>query len=133
MPPAIRQSLVRLLPLVLGVILIGAWFADVQESGPYVARNLLPPAFVIVLSGWILKSNGGSWRVQDWRVPLATIGYSIPAIGLSSYLHYAYSVNLDGLFADATRPGELFRFLPIYTSVAGGIGFAIGWIIGRNV
>ena len=133
MLPATRHSLVRLLPLLLGVIVIGAWFADVQENGPYVARNLLPPALVVVLAGWMLRRNAGSWRFSDWRLPLATIGYSIPAIGLSAYLHYAYSVNLDGLFADATRPGELFRFLPVYTGVAGGIGFAIGWIIGRNV
>ena len=29
--------------------------------------------------------------------------------------------------------GGLFRFLPIYTLVAGAIGFAIGWIVGKNV
>ena len=45
----------------------------------------------------------------------------------------AYAVDLDELFAGAERPEELFRYLPLYTSVAGGIGFAIGWIIGRNV
>ena len=131
--PVTRQGLIRLLPLLLGVIIIGAWFADVQQNGPYVVRNLLPPALVVVLAAWILLETGGTWRITDWRLPLATIGYAIPAIGLSIYLHYAFSVNLDGLFTDATRPGELFRFLPYYTVGAGLIGFAIGWIIGRNV
>jgi hypothetical protein len=42
-------------------------------------------------------------------------------------------VNLNGLFTGATNPEGLFRFLPIYTLVAGGIGFAIGWVAGRNV
>lgn len=128
-----RQILIRLLPILLGVILIGAWFADVQRSGPYVARNLLPPAFVVVLCAAILRRNGGRWRSQDWRLPLATLGYAVPALGLSAYLHYAYSVNLDELFEASAYPAELFRFLPIYTFVAGSIGFAIGWIIGRNV
>lgn len=128
-----RQMLVRLLPIALGVIILGAWFADVQGSGPYVARNLLPPALIVVLCAAILRSNDGRWQIRDWRLPLASIGYAIPALGLSAYLHYAYAVNLDGLFAGAERPAELFRFLPIYTVVAGGIGFAIGWIIGRNV
>jgi hypothetical protein len=37
------------------------------------------------------------------------------------------------LFSGATNPQQLFRFLPVYTLVAGGIGFAIGWIVGKNV
>ena len=37
------------------------------------------------------------------------------------------------MFTDAVNPEGLFRFLPIYTFVAGGIGFAIGWIVGKNV
>lgn len=133
MSEATRQTFARLLPVVLGVIVLGAWFADVQRSGPYVLRNLLPPAFIVVLCAAILRKNGGRWTSRDWRLPLATVGYAIPALGLSVYLHYAYAVNLDALFAGADRPAELFRFLPLYTSVAGGIGFAIGWIIGRNV
>jgi len=35
--------------------------------------------------------------------------------------------------SDAKQPERLFRFLPIYTVVAGAIGFDIGWIVGRNV
>jgi hypothetical protein len=58
-------------------------------------------------------------------------GFAIPALGLTLYLHYAYAVNLDGMF-DAGA-GDLFRFLPYYTVFAGMIGFAIGWLIGRNV
>jgi hypothetical protein len=37
------------------------------------------------------------------------------------------------MFDDAIYPQELFRFLPAYTVVAGALGFAIGWIAGRNV
>ena len=133
MTSATRQSLIRLLPVALVVIVLGAWFADVQQNGPYVIRNLLPPAFVVVLCAAFLTKNGGRWRPRDWRLPLATVGYAIPALGLSAYLHYAFAVNLDELFTGAQQPAELFRFLPLYTGVAGGIGFAIGWIIGRNV
>jgi hypothetical protein len=52
---------------------------------------------------------------------------------LSLYLHYAYNVNLNGMFTDAVYPERVFRYLPIYTLAAGSIGFAIGWIVGRNV
>jgi hypothetical protein len=37
------------------------------------------------------------------------------------------------MFTDAEFPDRIFQFLPVYTTVAGGIGFAIGWIVGRNV
>ena len=67
------------------------------------------------------------------RMPLGTLGFAIPALGLAAYLHYAYAVNLNDMFSAAEFPDRVFRYLPAYTLVAGGIGFAIGWIVGRNV
>jgi len=129
----LRLALVRLLPLVLLVVAAAVWINDVQGSGPYVLRNLIPPAVILVLAAITLGHGEGRWTGSGWRLPLGTLGYAVPALGLSVYLHYAYSVNLNGLFTGATDPGQLFRFLPAYTLVAGGIGFAIGWIVGKNV
>ena len=128
-----RLILVRLAPLVLLVAAAGMWINDVQGGGPYVLRNLVPPVFVLVLAALTLHRGEGRWTGSGWRLPLGTLGFALPALGLSVYLHYAYSVNLNDLFTDATRPEQLFRFLPVYTFVAGGIGFAIGWIVGKNV
>jgi len=128
-----RLFFVRLLPVVLVLIAAALWFNDVQDSGPYVARNLVPPGLLLVLAVITLKRGNGTWTGSGWRWLLGTLGFAIPALGLSIYLHYAYSVNLNGLFTDATRPEQLFRFLPLYTTGAGGIGFAIGWIAGRNI
>ena len=129
----VRLILVRLAPVVMLVVAAAAWFNDVQQGGPYVLRNLLPPLVVVALSAVTVRRGDGTWTGSGWRLPLGTLGFAIPALGLSAYLHYAYSVNLNGLFTDATNPEGLFRFLPVYTLVAGGIGFAIGWIVGRNV
>ena len=129
----LRLFLVRLAPLVLLVIAAGFWIDDVQQGGPYVLRNLVPPIVVLLLAAITLYRGDGTWTGSGFRLPLGVVGYAIPALGLSAYLHYAYSVNLNGLFTDATNPEGLFRFLPIYTLVAGGIGFAIGWIAGKNV
>lgn len=128
-----RLVFVRLLPVVLLLAAAAAWINDVQSGGPYVLRNLVPPGLILVLAAMTLRRGRGTWTGAGWRLPLGTVGYAIPALGLSTYLHYAYSVNLNGLFTDATQPEQLFRFLPYYTLVAGGIGFAIGWIAGRNV
>ena len=128
-----RLILVRLTPLVLLVAAAALFINDVQGGGPYVVRNLLPPLLLLGLAVLTLRRGAGRWTGAGWRLPLATLGFALPALGLSMYLHYAYSVNLNDLFTGATRPEQLFRFLPIYTLAAGGIGFAIGWIAGRNV
>ena len=128
-----RYLVVRLLPVLLVAAAAALWFAEVQDGGPWVARNLLPLAVLVGLSYVTLRRGGGRWSGAGMRMPLGTLGFSIPALGLASYLHYAYAVNLNDLFSDAAYPERVFRYLPAYTLVAGGIGFAIGWIAGRNL
>jgi hypothetical protein len=129
----VKLTLWRLLPVVLVAAAAAFWFNDVQESGPYVLWNLLPLVLLVLLAAFVLYRGGGRWSGSGKRLPLGVVGYAIPALGLASYLHYAYSVNLNGMFTDATHPARLFEYLPLYTMVAGSIGFAIGWIVGRNV
>ncbi len=128
-----KYTLWRLLPVVLVAAAAAIWFNDVQGNGPYVFRNVIPLALLVLLSGAALHRGRGNWLGSGKRLPLGIVGYAIPALGLSLYLHYAYAVNLNDMFTDAAYPDQIFRYLPIYTIVAGGIGFAIGWIVGRNV
>ena len=133
MDDAGRYTLVRLLPVLLVTVAAGAWFSHVQEGGPYVLRNLLPLAVLVLLAWLTLRRGNGRWSGSGLRMSLGTLGFAIPALGLSTYLHYAYSVNLDDMFSGSQYPERVFRYLPAYTLVAGGIGFAIGWIAGRNI
>ncbi|MGI9232785.1 MAG: hypothetical protein ACR2RD_04065 [Woeseiaceae bacterium] len=128
-----KTFLLKMSPLLLLVAITAVWFADVERGQPYLLRNLLPLLLLLVLAGLTLYRGGGTWLRAGWRMPLGTLGFAIPALCLSAYLHYAYSVNLNDMFDDALYPGRVFRYLPIYTLVAGAIGFAIGWIAGRNV
>ena len=128
-----RLIILRLLPVVLVSLAAALWFNDVQQGGPYVMRNLLPLLLLVLLSALTLFYGEGRWGGTGKRLPLGVVGFAIPALGLTIYLHYAYSINLNDMFTDAVYPYRVFRYLPVYTIVAGGIGFAIGWIIGRNV
>ena len=119
--------------MLLVVVAAGFWFADAENNGPWVSRNLVPLVLLLVLSWQTVRLGDGNWAGAGWAWPLGTAGFAIPALGLSVYLHYAYSVNLNGMFTDTPEPAQLFRYLPIYTIVAGGIGFVIGWIIGKRV
>jgi hypothetical protein len=129
----IRLLSVRVLPVLLVLLAAAFWFSDVQESSQYLLRNFLPLAAVLALSLLTVWRGEGSWTGSGWRLALGTLGFAIPAVGLSLYLHYAYTVNLNDMFTGVENPMQLFRFLPFYTSFAGLIGFAIGWIVGRNL
>jgi len=124
---------IRLLPVLLIVAAAMATIADIEGPDAYVMRNVVPLMLLVVLSAVTLYRGDGSWIGAGWRWPLGTLGFSLPALGLSMYLHYAYSVNLESLFRAARHPLELFRYLPAYTVGAGAAGFAIGWIVGRNI
>jgi hypothetical protein len=128
-----RLVFVRVLPVLLLLVATGAWFAEVQETRQYLLRNYVPLGIVLLLSIVAVWRGEGRWGGTGKRLTLGTIGFAIPAVGLSLYLHYAYSVNLNGLFSGTQHPMQLFRFLPYYTILAGAIGFAIGWIVGRNL
>ncbi len=127
------RLLLKLSPLVLVTAVAAAWFNHVQDGGPYVLRNLLPPMLLVLLALITLLRGNGRWAGAGWTMPLATVGFAIPALGLSLYLHYAYAVNLNDMFGDATQPGELFRWLPAFTLFAAGIGSAIGWTVGKSI
>lgn len=133
MSVAVRLTIFRMLPPLFFTSGAIAYVAYVEGPDAYAMRNTLPMLMVLMLSALTLYKGGGHWAGAGWSRPLGTLGFSIPAIGLSLYLHYAYSTDLNGMFADALYPQEVFRYLPIYTAGAGAIGFAIGWIAGRNV
>ena len=133
MANAIKLFLVRLLPVLLIAAAAIAYIMDVEGPDAYAIRNTVPVLLLLVLSALTLFRGKGNWAAAGWSWPLGTFGFAIPALGLSLYLHHAYSIELDSLFGESRQPQELFRYLPIYTVVAGGIGFAIGWIVGRNI
>lgn len=124
---------VRVLPVLLLLLAAAIWFADVQDTSQYLVRNLVPLGIVLGLSILSVRRGGGQWGGAGLRTACGTLGFAIPAVGLALYLHYAYSVNLNGMFTGSESPMQLFRFLPYYTTLAGAVGFAIGWIVGRNL
>jgi hypothetical protein len=124
---------VRLLPVLFVVAAAMAYVFYVEGDHPYAPRNTLPMFGVLLLALIALVRGQGRWAGSGWRWPLGTLGFAVPALGLSLYLHYGYAIDLNGMYSESVYPRELFRYLPVYTSFAGAIGFAIGWIAGRDV
>ena len=126
------QYVVRILPVVLLAAAAVAYVADVEDRPDYLLRNVMPMLAVVVLALLTLYRGNGRWTGSGWSWLLGTLGFAIPAVGLSLYLHYGYAHDLNGMYSEAIFPQELFRYLPFYTMFAGVTGFAIGWIVGRN-
>ena len=124
---------VRLLPVVLLAMAAAAYVFYIEGEHAYAHRNVAPMLVVVLLAIISLLRGSGHLAGSGWSWPLATFGLAIPAIGLSIYLHYGYATDLHGMYSNAVYPKELFRYLPMYTLFAGGIGFAIGWIVGREI
>jgi hypothetical protein len=128
-----RLIVARLLPVCFVVAAAMAYVSYVEGDDGYALRNIVPMTVVLALSLITLRIGDGHWAGAGWHWPLGTLGFAIPTLGLSMYLHYGYSVDLNGMYSESVYPRELFRYLPLYTCFAGGVGFAIGWIAGRNV
>ena len=125
--------MIRLLPVILLALAAMAYVFHIEGADAYVGRNIVPMSVVVLLSAITLWRGAGRWTGRGWCWLLGTIGFAIPAIGLSLYLHYGYATDMNGMYSNAIYPRELFRFLPMYTMFAGAIGFTIGWIVGRQV
>ncbi len=110
-----------------------AFIVYVESADGYIFRNAVPLLMLLLLSALALRKGGGTWTGAGWRWPLATLGFAVPTVGLSIYLHFGYLIDRDGIVSGSLRPEMLFAYLPIYTLFAGCIGLSIGWIIGRNV
>jgi hypothetical protein len=76
----VRLILLRLAPLVMLVVAAGFWFNEVQDSGPYVLRNLVPLLVLVLLAMLTLYRGQGNWNGSGWRLPLGVAGYAIPAL-----------------------------------------------------
>ena len=109
-----------LLVLAFGVLTTAA-----NTTGVFLLRNLMPAALAWVLLLWVVMRHAG-----DARWWLGWIGFLVPTLGLSGYLHLAFLNDWDGLATQAVTPDQFFRYLPIFALFAGGIGFAIGRIVG---
>ena len=125
--------LARLLPVALFVAAAVSYFVYVEGPRGYPLRNAVPALLGLALASVVLIRGRGSWTEGGWRWLLGAIGFAVPAIGLSVYLHYGFAHDANGMYSNAVYPYELFRYLPYYTTGAGCIGFAIGWIVGRNI
>lgn len=125
--------LVRLSPVLFVTFAAMFYVLKVEAGVAYPFRNLVPMLIVIGLAIITLRRGDGRWTGAGWRWLLGTVGFALPAIGLSIYLHYGYEIDLNGMYSESVYPREVFRYLPVYTTFAGAIGFAIGWIAGRNV
>lgn len=126
------RGLVRHGSVWLPLIALALFMNAAQIDSGYLLRNLVP----LLLAGCLLSAhllrNQGQWLGSEPRLGLASLGFAAVVVGLNAYVHALWFYDIDALRTLATQPRLLFRFLPAYTLLAAGIGFAIGWVIGRN-
>ena len=124
---------IRAATLALPLAAVGVFIAEVETGLDTTLRNLAPLLLTLGLGVIALVRNRSDWWQPDARWPLATLGFALPAVGLSLYLHVLWHYDVDGLASKARDPRLLFAWLPLYTLLAGAIGAALGLIVGRQL
>lgn len=133
MKAVLRLAMFRLTPVLFVALAAIAYVFHTEGPDAYAVRNSVPILLALLLAALTLYKGDGHWTGAGYRWLLGTIGFALPTLGLSMYLHYGYATDLHGMFSESLFPGEVFRYLPWYTAFAGAIGCAIGWIAGKNV
>ena len=59
----IGRGAIRLLPVILVIVAVAAWFNDVQDGGLYVRRNLVPVFTIVLLTALTLVGGLPALRV----------------------------------------------------------------------
>ncbi|MEO0575228.1 MAG: hypothetical protein AAF004_07175 [Pseudomonadota bacterium] len=118
-----------ILVIATALLLAVAWVIVVANpTGQFIARNLS-----VVLVAWCGLVIILARYADDLRWWLGWIGFLVPSCGLLVYLHGAFVYDWSSIASRAVTPALLFQYLPYYAVFAGGIGFSIGWIVGKNV
>ncbi|MEM1261191.1 MAG: hypothetical protein AAGH76_02215 [Pseudomonadota bacterium] len=127
------QIVIRLAIVVAPLAAAALYIADVERGLGTALRNIAP-LFVVLLGALVtLWRNGGSWWQPETRWLLMTIGFAVPSVGLSLYLHHRWALDIDAVRSSARNPRLLFVWLPVLTVVSGAIGAALGRIVGRQL
>ena len=115
MKGSIRLAIFRLLPVLFIAAGAIAYVYYVEGPDTYAPRNSVPILLVVLLAALTLYMGGGRWAGQGYRWPLGTLGFAVPAIGLSMYLHYGFATDLDGMFRPvAVSAGSIPLFTPVH-------------------
>ncbi|MEM8983060.1 MAG: hypothetical protein AAGC71_08545 [Pseudomonadota bacterium] len=128
-----RQIAIRLTIVALPLLAVGAGIVVIEHGLGTSARNIAPLFIVLLGAAVALWRNNGRWWHPEARWILMTIGFAVPSVGLSLYLHYRWALDIDAVRTSARNVRLLFAWLPAYTLFAGAIGAALGHIVGRQL
>ena len=118
----IQKNIILLVWIVLCSVFIV--IAEGVTINIFTLWNLVPIVICYYLFRLAIKEN---------RVALygGAIGYTLLGVGLLLFIHAAWYFDLDGTSTGASTGGLIFIFIPICSCAFGGIGYGIGFFIGR--
>ncbi len=114
------------------MLALAMFMREAQSPDEFLVRNYIPLVVATIAPIVVLIANRGRWFTPHLPAALAAWFFALVVFGLNLYVHSLWFYDVDGLQSEATQPGLLFRYLPLYTLGSAAIGAAIGWIVGRH-
>lgn len=109
-----------LIPVLLALFVF-IWFAEGVLLNPFAIWNAAPLVICPVLYA---RAVARSDRRQVW----GALGFLLGSMAISMSFHIAWLLNLDEIRTGSSTSALVLLFIPIYACVAGGAGFAFGWL-----
>ena len=113
--------------LFYGVLIVLGVFIYVAEGvavNPFAIWNGLP---LFISYELFNRGRKDGERSKIW----GAVGFLVGSMALSIYVHLAWMFDWDKIKTGSSTAGLIFIFIPIYSLITGGIGYIIGWGIGR--
>lgn len=99
------------------------WVSEGMAFDVFVAWNLLPVIGALFIYSYA-KIRG--------NVLYGAYGFLIGSMLLSGYVHLAWLFDWGGMKSGSSTAGLVFIFTPVYSLVAGTVGFIVGAFTARG-
>lgn len=113
-------------PFTIILVALGVFIyvAEGVTINPFAVWNGLP-----LYVSYALYKNGkkSESRAKSW----GAVGFLVGGMALSGYIHLAWMFDWGELKNGSSTASLIFIFIPIYALITGGIGYFIGWGLGR--
>lgn len=100
---------------------------------PFILWNWLPIAAAYFLAERLRQGKRQNGVTPPARRIGGVIGFALPATGLVVFTHLAWLYDWWATKTSSSTSALIFIFIPFYAMLLGGVGYGIGWLLGRLI
>jgi ACR3 family arsenite efflux pump ArsB len=85
---------------------------------------------VPILTAYAITKN--ATKSAGFKRMAGAIGFCLASIGLTVLMHVLWLLDWNKIATGSSTSALVFVFLPVYSLLSGGVGYLIGYFLGRK-